>query len=283
MKTIDRYVKDNYVRIEYDENEYDVEILYSQSLAVLRRNLVIDGNKVICHVFDLTKEHIIKQIENHNIFYTITETSYTSGTFSFYNLLWEGLDLKWQFENIHMMLPIKEGVFILYDDDDYAHIYNALTNKLSIKHIAHNVYIDKDIMDYIDPKYHSTVLIKEDVEEGIAKDTITYGIDVDDMELATKIWSTEQQRYIKKYNKKETAKRIKEITRFVYKDTIEKKRSEATFKFEVEKYLELLDKQGIYTIYPNQDKRIMVYDDDEGHIPNKEHLKHLRRDYRIKK
>lgn len=278
MKKIEKSIDNEYIKIEYDENEYDVEILSSQMKAILKRKL--DGEIITCHVFDLKDEYKIKQIDGHNVFYTITN----DGTYTFYRSFDTHLYLTWQFESIKLAQPIKNGVFVLYNADDIAVIYNAITNKMSNELPSYSIDTNAKIMDYIDPKYHSTVLIREEVEKGIAKDTITYGLDVDDMDLATKVWSVEQQRYIKKYNTKEAIKYLKNKgKKIVIEAGAKTLRGEITLINEVDKYLKLLDEQGIYNIYPNQDKDIMVYDDEEGHIPNKEHLKHLRRDYRIKK
>ena len=281
MKIIEKEIKGKYVSIEYDEEKYDVEIIYSQMYAVLKSKT--ENGERINHIFDLTKEHIIKQIGNQNAFYTIIDNGRSGDTFTFYSDWEHELYERQVVENVIYITSIKDGVFMLYLDDNTAVIYNTITHRMSNTWPVSNIDINPKVMDYIDPRYHSTVLIRETVEKGIAKDTITYGLDIDKMDLATKIWSVEQQRYVKKYNKRETAKCIKKITRFVYKDTVEEKRGEATMMFEIDKYLELLNEQGIYNVYPNQDKDIMVYDDEKGHIPNVEHLKHLKRRYYVGK
>ena len=281
MKIIEKEIKGKYVSIEYDEEKYDVEIIYSQMYAVLKSKT--ENGEKINHIFDLTQEHIIKQIGNQNAFYTIIDNGRSGDTFTFYSDWEHELYERQKVENVIHITSIKDGVFMLYLDDNTAVIYNTITHRMSNTWPVSNIDINPKVMDYIDPRYHSTVLIRETVEKGIAKDTITYGLDIDKMDLATKIWSVEQQRYVKKYNKRETAKCIKKITRFVYEDTVEEKRGEATMMFEIDKYLELLNEQGIYNVYPNQDKDIMVYDDEKGHIPNVEHLKHLKRRYYVGK
>ena len=282
MKKISEYLNkgdsttmpSKYITIEYDEEKYEVEILKNGSQAILKSKLYRDSSEVI-HVFDLDEVSIIRQIDKDRpYFITISRTRYgKQDTLTAYYDSVHFLEETDKFE-IDNMFEFKPGVFLITNGND-SFIYNM--HKYSSTLPVGSFELDVNIMEFIDPKYENTVLVREDVEYGIAKDTITYGLDLDTLELVTNIWSTEQQKYIKKYNTKETKKYLRSIHAFPFVNN--EKMGACTIENEVDKYLKLLDAQGIYTTYPGQDKSMYVYDVDGKHILNKEHLKHLRRRY----
>ncbi len=280
MEKIDRFLNQGssttaaskHVRIEYDEKQYEVEIV--GNYAILKSKLYRDSSESI-HVFDLDKVCIIKQVnKDRPYFITISRTGIGMN-----DILTVYYDCVHELEKIDeipfaKIEKIKDGVYIITEGSGFdSYIYNL--NKQSNSYSRHCIETDSHIMDYIDPKYHNTVLVTEKLRKGIAEDRITYGIDLDTFDIVTNIFSEEQQRYIKKYNSRETIKYIAPSSL----NDVGSTSGLATKEGEVEKYLKLLNEQGIYTFYPNQDKEMYVYDENDKHVINKTHLKNLKRRY----
>ena len=165
MKRILESINDKSIEIRYNEDEYDIDIISSYALAVIIKKHN-DGTEETYFTFDLDVERKIIQIANHCGFYTVSN----NGTINFYQACDTHLNLEQQFKNITDIQLIKAGTFILYDDKGYAYIYNSFKNQILDEYLVDNIYIDKEIMDYIGPKYHSTVLIKGNTKRVIRVD-----------------------------------------------------------------------------------------------------------------
>ena len=278
------------VNIDYDWDEYNYEVLYEQELLILnirrgRDRWKRDSYSPI-HVFDLSKTTYIEQVNHGDTTYFVT---YEFGkdnknkAMNFYYSTGNYLILDKRIENINVdaFYHIKKGKYIIkQDNNDFAYIYNMFRYKeLSLCGVE-DVYCSSDVMNYIDPKYKNTILIREKIrhsesknfEDNLFCDYVTYGIDLDDFDIVTNIHSEEQVRYIKKYNTKETIEYYGEEDKNSARHT--GAQGLATINNEVKKYLDELYERSIYGICPSQKKPVLI-----DHNINEEHVKNFKRRY----
>ncbi len=277
-----------------DDETYCYEVLPAQHQIILRRKYQSYG-KTESHpvkVFDMKKYTYIEQINErdrdarHFLVYEAATPNknsiklYSDGAGWEYYSYGELGELA-SFKNTSGWDWIDDHTICIYLTNGGKLIYNFLKKSQSREFgKGTKIWYSKDIIDYLDPKKHRTILVRENVAKGIASDTITYGFDFYRMDLATRVCSEEQQRYIKKYNVKETTKHLKKTGQPIEND-VYKKCGSATIEGEVDKYLNLLNELGVSM--PNFAPEQPVYTDDkEGNYGlNKEYLKKLRRRYYI--
>lgn len=292
-----RYINDNDIEFNLfrlDTDKYDYEVLPDQKKLILRR--ITGGDfwspkSTPIHIFDNTDN--IKGIEqkyiNECTYFKVYEgDSDFDYTITIYKDSGK-IGPRGKFEQVAKFDGVMsheeindEALYILKKDGEKI-IYNIWMHKQSCKFDkGTKIWYSEDIIDYLDPRYHSTVLVRQNVAKGIASDTITYGFDFYRMDLATRVDSKEQQRYIKKYNVRETTKHLKNLERFIGND-IYKKCGESTMEGEVDKYLDLLDELGVSLPFSSPLQSVYKYDEEGKYILNKEYLKNLKRRYYIGK
>ena len=288
-----RWSGDTGVNVNIDNEKYVCEVLNDQKRLILRR--IIDGNRwnsksIPIQVFDLDNITYIDQIDIGKFTYFITceHRKDYSHKVTIYNDLtkWYGpFKQEAKFNNVCDYKMIDDMTLYFETPDEYKFLYNIAYEKRSHTYGKDAIiWYSKKLMDYLDPRYHSTILIREKVAKGSAKDTITYGLDIKQMDLATRVRSQEQDRYIKKYNLRETTKYKRQNGQFIGND-IRKKCGETTMQAEINKYLDLLDESGEYKETPSYqfEPGPYIYK-EEGEYPlNTEYLKKLKRRYYVGK
>ena len=279
-----------------DDETYCYEVLPAQQQIILRRKYQSYGktesNPV--KVFDMKKYTYIEQINErdrdarHFLVYEATTNKssiklYSDGAGWEYYSYGELEELA-SFENASGWEWIDDyAICISLNNNGGKIIYNFWNKSQSCEFgKGTRIWYSEDIIDYLDPKKHRTILVRENVAKGIASDTITYGFDFYRMDLATRVCSDEQQRYIKKYNVKETTKHLKKTGRPILND-VYKKCGETTMEGEVDKYLDLLDELGVSLPFSSPSQPVYIYDKEGNYGLNKEYLKKLRRRYYVGK
>lgn len=275
--------------ISYDPDKYNFEVLREQELLILnirhgRDRWKRESYRPI-HVFDLSKTTFIEQVDHNSSTYFVTyefRQDIKNKAINFYYALPDSLELIRRIENINVdaLQHIKNGKYVIKEDGKDKYIYNMFRDKEL--HLTGNdkIYCNSNIMNYIDPKYKNTVLIRKKIrhsksqtfEDNLFCDYVTYGIDLDYFDIVTNLYSEEQERYIKKYNAKETIESYgKGNENFAHATGAN---GLATLYDEVTKYLNELYEQSIYGICPSQEKPVLI-----NHEVNEEHVKNFKRRY----
>ena len=292
IKSVDDLTDEVMETILYiDDEKYCYEKVPVQNQIILRRKYRSYGKteSIPVHVFDAKNVTSIEQKYNRDIrYFVVLEGRPSTESIMTIYADWIGFNegvgtlvKKASFENVGTYDWIDDETLCIYLANGEKIIYDIWTGERS-----HNfskgtrIWYSKDIIDYLDPKHHHTILIRENVAKGIAEDTITYGYNFWKAGLATRIDSKEQQRYIKKYNIKETTKHLKKTGQFIGND-VYKKCGAATMEAEIDKYLDLLNELGVSMPFSTPEQPIYI-PDGEGHdVLNEEYLKKLRRRYYI--
>lgn len=267
-----------------DKNAYTFKVIPGQNKLILER--IIGGDSwnpktTPIQVFDLNNTTCIEQINNDKsvffIAYELRDSDNKSITvYEDLTKYWEPFKQIARFENFDDYELINGRTFIIWEKSGNKFLHNIALDKRVDFDEDTKIWIDKEIIDLIDPRYHNTVLVRQKMESltDFSYDYVTYGIDLTDFDIVTSIWSEEQRRYIKKYNSKERKKIYEETER----DPKYFSPDDLIMLSEVKRYLDELYWQGIFTICRDQEKTIIRHSCTGNEI-NEEHVKKLKRQY----
>ncbi len=212
-----------YTNLEYDENEYEIEY-FGKEIDVskpwegrrfIKENYFIVKNveeNEIINVFTGDISDIIQYKDNdNNYFVVVSYPDKESSRSLITTYIDEGFDMPVVFKKEIMECNrVSNHTFsLILEGNDY-----ALYNGEKFKKDFHNVCDYPFDYEKIKNLYGEDVLFVEEklrprfvLDGADVDDIITYGVDVDTLEIKTPIWSEIQQRYIKLLSEEEIEKR----------------------------------------------------------------------------
>ena len=212
-----------YTNLEYDENEYEIEY-FGKEIDVsepwegrrfIKENYFIlkdvKENKII-NVFTGNISDIIQfKKDENNYFVVVSYPDKESSRSLITTYIDEGFDMPVVFKKEIMECNrVSNHTFsLILEGNDYA-LYNGEKFKKDFHNVCDYPFDYEKIKDV----YGEDVLFVEEklrprfvLDGADVDDIITYGVDVDTLEIKTPIWSEIQQRYIKLLSEEEIEKR----------------------------------------------------------------------------
>lgn len=232
------------IYLKYDKEEYSVEYVKNKNIILLRR---LSDNQ-IKEVFSDKIGFIVQCNKEKKVNFLVTDYSemekngdtkimfkhYIDKNFS------DSLCLKEKFECSSISISqcrITDSSYLIEQKHGWS-IYN-LDKKTKM---FERVYNDEKVKMFFDD---NTILVSDKRDASLnfeISDTLTYGINPETLEITTPIWSELQQRWIPIYTQQQVDKlREEEYKNGFYLAT--QSLGEMTIYFEIQRYLEKIDKQ----------------------------------------
>lgn len=182
------------VYLEYDNKEYDIEYVENKNVFILRR---LKDNKVLEILSD--KIGFIVQVNSYGVSnFVTTEYSEDKEEIKFKHYIdrssWDEFKLMNQIvcDNIFISSRVSDNSYIVEQNGYSGSVYCLNGSMRKYDHI----YNDKRINEIIGDNVLMVSKVKRALGDSSLTDTITYGINPENFEIVTPIWSELQQRSI---------------------------------------------------------------------------------------